>query len=134
VHGRRPSELLHELVEQRGWLRDSEQAAVATALDALHDQCCAPMPPPPPSASSASATSWLAGRSFFSFLPSASAPKPETTGDSSTPRPNSSFGGVYIYGPVGTGKTALMDVCLEACALAGVPTRRLHFHQARAGR
>jgi hypothetical protein len=121
IRGRRPSELLHELVEQRGWLPDSEQAAVAVALDALHEQCCAPRPAPQPGASSASMFA-----AWSPFTASPSAPESGTAGHGA--------GGVYVYGPVGSGKTALMDVCLEACETAGVPTRRLHFHQAREGR
>eukprot|EP00967_Tisochrysis_lutea_P099937 scaffold148721_cov28-Tisochrysis_lutea.AAC.2 len=40
------------------------------------------------------------------------------------------MGGVYIHGPVGSGKTALMNLLIEACHAADVPIRRLHFHQA----
>ncbi len=37
-------------------------------------------------------------------------------------------GGVYLWGPVGRGKTWLMDRFFASLHSAGVPARRLHFH------
>ncbi|EOD39966.1 mitochondrial ATPase [Emiliania huxleyi CCMP1516] len=37
--------------------------------------------------------------------------------------------GVYLHGPVGSGKTALMDLLLQSCRGAGASCRRLHFHE-----
>ncbi|MBD1583887.1 cell division protein ZapE [Pseudoalteromonas sp. S16_S37] len=34
--------------------------------------------------------------------------------------------GIYLYGPVGRGKTMLMDMFFES--LQGIPKQRLHFH------
>ena len=37
--------------------------------------------------------------------------------------------GVYLHGEVGSGKTALMDMLVQAGAAAGMRVRRMHFHE-----
>ena len=37
--------------------------------------------------------------------------------------------GIYIHGPVGSGKTALMDLTLQAGTTAGLTCTRMHFHE-----
>ena len=38
-------------------------------------------------------------------------------------------GGIYIHGPVGSGKTALMDMLVAAATMAGKGCHRFHFHE-----
>lgn len=40
---------------------------------------------------------------------------------------HSSIGGTYLHGPVGSGKTALMDLLVDSCEAGQV--RRFHFHE-----
>ena len=44
-------------------------------------------------------------------------------------RSNSSLTGIYLHGPVGSGKTALMDLTLQAGADANLACKRMHFHE-----
>ena len=37
--------------------------------------------------------------------------------------------GIYVYGPVGCGKTMLMDLFFESCKEKGLKVKRTHFHQ-----
>src|SRR5690554_677266 len=37
--------------------------------------------------------------------------------------------GIYLYGPVGRGKTMLMDLLADSLDAAGVAVWRIHFHR-----
>jgi cell division protein ZapE len=95
-----PTEIYNERVEAGLLAPDAAQVAALPLLDALVSQLAAPR-----------AVAGVA-RGFWQRL----------FGGRSTPT------GLYLYGPVGRGKSFLMDLVFD-CAPAGVPKRRLHFHQ-----
>jgi len=121
AHKRTPSERLRQLVEAHGWLHDPQQVEVAGALDNLFEECMQPRRPVAKTAS----YPW----SLFTSLSGVAASDAATANRSTTV--SSLRGGVYLHGPVGTGKTVLMDLLLKACHDSGVVARRLHFHEVR---
>lgn len=111
AHGAAPSsgplERYRRLVDEGGLAPDSAQEAGARALQRLYDALQSYRPPSSSSASGPS--SWL-GR----LLKRAPAEPVET------PK------GIYLCGPVGRGKSMLMDMFYESVAIEA--KRRTHFH------
>jgi cell division protein ZapE len=92
------AEVYRALVSERGFTFDPAQAEVASKLDTLSDGLKDYHPETKPGA--------------FAWLIGVKAAEP--------PR------GLYIHGPVGAGKTMLMDMFFEA--VEGLAKRRVHFH------
>lgn len=100
-----PSELLREAVAAGRARPDAAQEAVAERLDRVAAGLAA-IPPRPP------AGGWLSRLGFGARQAApASAPWPQ---------------GLYIHGPVGRGKSMLMDLFFAAAPVAD--RRRVHFH------
>jgi len=101
-----PAYLLRAMIGAGTLRADPAQNEAAQHLQALHERLKGYCPVP---------TDQPAGRSLFARLLSGKKPPPE-------PAPK----GLYIHGPVGRGKSMLMDLFFETSPLQ--PKRRVHFH------
>lgn len=102
-----PAYLLRAMIGEGALKPDPAQNAAAQQLQALFDRLKGYKPPAPVEPK---------GQGFFSRLFSGKAP------ESAKPAPK----GLYIFGPVGRGKSMLMDLFYENAPVA--KKRRVHFH------
>ena len=113
-----------EIVSKGTLSYDEGQYQVAIYLDKLRSVAEKYLAQPPPMPSSTSSAETSSSTQSVSTAAASSASKPTSNVSSSTRR----LRGLYLHGPVGTGKTMLMDMFFSLVEAPPGTKRRVHFN------